>query len=266
MEKISFPFPIPSVSGFEPGDLEQLKMDCYNREYKPATDYDCPKCRNKETIAYRREDGRCALRDCVCKSVRRSIRLLKASGMESAVRELTFDRFRAKHPWQKKMLEICKGYAADPKGWLLLCGQSGSGKTHLCSAVCRELLLKGKAVRYMSWRADAMTLKRLSTDAQRDALLDDYKNAQVLYIDDLFKTGAGSDGQANPTAADVNLAFEILNHRYFNRMITILSTEKSPLELVNIDEATGSRILELAGEQLCHVDRDIRKNYRLKGL
>ena len=266
MKKTTFPSWITSASDFDPDKLEQMKMEHFNRESRPATDYDCPECGNKELIAYRREDGRCALRDCTCRRIRRSIRLLKESGMESAVRGLTFDRFQAKDPWQEQMLEVCRRYAAEPKGWLVLCGQSGSGKTHLCSAVCRELLLKGMAVRYMTWRADATTLKRLATDAQRDALLDSYKNAQVLYIDDLFKTGAGADGQTRPTAADVNLAFEILNHRYFNRMITILSTEKSPLELVNIDEATGSRIVELAGEQLVHIDRDSRKNYRLKEL
>lgn len=266
MEKTTFHSWITSASSFDPDRLEQMKMEQFNREYKAATDYDCPKCGNKELIAFRREDGRCTLRECECRSVRRSIRLLKESGMESAVRELTFERFQVRQPWQERLLELCRSYAAEPEGWLVLCGQSGSGKTHLCSAVCRELLLKGKAVRYMTWRADVTTLKRLATDAQRDALVDSYKNAQVLYIDDLFKTGPGSDGQARPTAADVNLAFEILNHRYFNRMLTILSTEKSPKELLSIDEATGSRILERAGAHLYHIAPDTRKNYRLKDL
>jgi hypothetical protein len=47
-------------------------------------------------------------------------------------------------------------------------------------------------------------------------------------------------------------------------MLTILSTEKSPGELVNIDEATGSRILELARENTYHIRPDRKKNFRLR--
>jgi DNA replication protein DnaC len=47
------------------------------------------------------------------------------------------------------------------------------------------------------------------------------------------------------TPADVNLAFEILNYRYVNRrLVTILSSEKTIEEILDIDEAVGSRIFE----------------------
>lgn len=83
-----------------------------------------------------------------------------------------------------------------------------------------------------------------------------------MYIDDLFKVGRAADGTSNPTGADVSLAFEIINYRYVNHLPTIVSTEKSPQELVGIDEATGSRIIELAGGNVYSIGRDQRRNYR----
>ena len=68
-----------------------------------------------------------------------------------------------------------------------------------------------------------------------------WKTVEVLYIDDLFKTEQGR----NPTTADVNIAFEILNYRYRNpELITIISSERTIQDIVKIDEAVGSRIFE----------------------
>jgi len=61
-----------------------------------------------------------------------------------------------------------------------------------------------------------------------------YKNARVLLIDDLFK--------GSISKSDINIVFEIINHRYFNNLPVIVSTEKSFEELIEIDEAVGSRI------------------------
>lgn len=67
-----------------------------------------------------------------------------------------------------------------------------------------------------------------------------------------------------PSQADLNLAFELINHRYINRLVTIVSTEHSPQELVSLDEATGSRIIEMAGEHVYAIAPDMKKNYRLR--
>ena len=64
----------------------------------------------------------------------------------------------------------------------------------------------------------------------------------------------------------MGLAFEIINYRYINHLPTIVSTEKTPQELVAIDEATGSRIIELAGGNVFSVARDPKRNYRLRGV
>ena len=107
----------------------------------------------------------------------------------------------------------------------------------------------------------------MSLDNERRAeILKGFKSAQILYIDDLYKTGKAADGSSNPTGADIGLAFEIINHRYINHLPTIISTEKTAQELVEIDEATGSRILEMAEGHIYSIGRDMKRNYRLRGV
>jgi DNA replication protein DnaC len=156
-------------------------------------------------------------------------------------------------------------YANKVEGWLLFCGQSGSGKTHLCTAVCRHLLMAGEEVRYMPWRQDIRELKSMESTNQVEALKK-LQTAPILFIDDLFKTGRAADGSCNPTAADVNLAFDIINYRYTKRLPTVISTERSPAELVDIDEAVGGRIVEMAQGHTYCIEKKQGRNYRLRGV
>ena len=122
-------------------------------------------------------------------------------------------------------------------------------------------------MRYMPWRDKIAELKAMSLDNDRRAeIIHGYKTAQILYIDDLYKVGRAADGSSNPTGADIGLAFEIINHRYINHLSTIISTEKTPQELVEIDEATGSRVIEMAGGNVFSLPRDTKSNYRLRGV
>ena len=80
------------------------------------------------------------------------------------------------------------------------------------------------------------SIKYNANTAYYSRLLTPFKTVPVLYIDDLFKTEAGK----LPTTADVNIAFEIINHRYINPdYITVISTEKTMDELIAIDEAVA---------------------------
>lgn len=247
-------------------ELSRRIVEDYNRT--PGTlseqegDYDCPKCLNRGRIAALREDGRYGFYDCECQPIRKSIRLMKESGLESVIRDQTFDRFLVKADWQKAIKEGAMDYARTAEGWLLFCGQPGCGKSHLCTAVCREQLLQGKPVRYMLWVAESGKLKNPELP-ERDAKMEALKNTPILYIDDLFKPIRSADGSTQPSTADIRLAFELLNHRYLNRLPTILSTERLPGELLKIDQALGSRILEMAADHCYTVRPDISRNQRL---
>lgn len=268
MEKLDLSrFGMESERSYDPAALGRMKAEAYNRSGGSYTGIDCPKCLNRGNSAVVREDGSMAFVECDCMEVRRSVWKMEESGLKHVIRDMTFERFQATEAWQKQIRDSAMAYGETLEGWLLLCGQVGSGKTHLCTAVCRHRLLKGEAVRYMPWRDDVARVKALSLDnAQRSKAMEELKTAPLLYIDDLFKSGRNADGNANPTGADVSIAFEIINYRYLNHLPTVISTEKTPEELLAIDEATASRIIERAGANTLYISRKPERNYRLRGV
>ena len=268
MERVNLSLPYISEQKydfFDPIVFAQSKVDTINHSAGDRKGYDCVDCLNRGYIAHLREDGSMYTSPCKCISIRRCIREMEASGLKNVIKKYTFENFLDAEPWQKSVKQGAMAYADDPNGWLLFCGQSGSGKTHLCTAVCRHRLLEGDEVKYAPWRETAAQLKGLSLESEkRLKIMNDLQTVHILFMDDLFKVGKSSDGSTNPTAADVSIAFEILNYRYVNRLVTIISTEKTPQDLVDIDEATGSRILEMAEEHTFSIKKDRKRNYRLR--
>ena len=62
---------------------------------------------------------------------------------------------------------------------------------------------------------------------------------------------------------EVRCLHRVLDARYRNKLPTILSTEHTPEQLITLDEATGSRILERCGENALVVCRKAGRNQRL---
>lgn len=267
MEKLNLNLHGQSAQSFDPVAQGKMRVDVLNSTPGNLTGYDCPECMNRGNIAVLHDDGSFYIRDCDCMKIRRCVWEMEKSGLKNSIRGNTFEAYTTDEPWRRAIKAGAMAYADKLEGWLLFCGQSGSGKTHLCTAVCRHRLLAGDEVRYMPWKDKVAELKGMSLDNdRRGKIINGYKTAQILYIDDLFKVGKSADGSSNPTGADIGLAFEIINYRYINRLHTIISTEKTPQELVEIDEATGSRIIEMAGSNVYFVANDPRKNYRLRGV
>lgn len=259
-------------AGVDPWELEQRKADSYNAQAEPPDDtgWDCPACKNKGNVyeLRRLENGQPEhiIRPCKCLTTRRTIRRMQQSGLENIIHDNLFPKFEATEPWQATIKEAAMAYAKAPKGWFYIGGQSGCGKTHLCTAICREELLRGHQVVYMMWRDDAPRLKSAVNSEEYPAMVDQYKKAPVLYIDDLFKTGKNGDAKVMPTSADINLAYEIINFRCVGKLPTIISSEFLLKELVDIDEALTGRIAQMAGVNSFNIKLDRGKNYRLKGM
>lgn len=249
----------------------QAKVDAFNAspgDLNEKDGYNCPICNNKglvgELSEYRGIYDMVAYQ-CKCKNVRSSIRKMNKSGLQNVIKNYTFENWQAEKDWQKHIKAKAMEYAESPIGWFYIGGQPGCGKTHLCTAICRKLLLDNKGVRYMQWREEVSKLKEFSTEPEkRQSVLEDFKTAEVLYIDDLFKCGRKPDGSAQrPTSADINIAFEILNYRYNKPdSITIISSELTSQEVLEIDEAIGSRIYERSNP--IRISKDMTKNYRMK--
>lgn len=231
--------------------------------------YNCEVCKNKGSLFQPKLNGKkweITQVKCRCQRARRAIRTLKRSGLEDVVHQYRFDNYLAKEPWQKAALDIAKRYTDDyQENWLFIGGASGRGKTHLCTAAAISILKKDKEVKYMLWRDEARRLKSIVNDPQYNEDIQFYKTVDVLYIDDLFKTGRGVGKTAQmPTEADINLAFEIINSRAIQRKPTIISSESTLIELVEIDEAVASRIKQRCGDYYFNIGAKNTKNYRME--
>ena len=91
------------------------------------------------------------------------------------------------------------------------------------------------------------------------------QDAESLYIDDFLKPLKGRDGSdGNATAADLRLAFDILNLRYLNRKPTIISSEWFSHEIGALDEAIAGRISEMCGPWKIDIARDAKRNLRMR--
>lgn len=252
-----------TASTYEFGSQEYLEEECekFNQAkgYLDSSIYNCNKCKNKGIYSVVC-DGEIVNYPCSeCSNIRKCIVILKNSGLE----KLTFKDFIVNHPWQKNLLDIAKKYVADTKGeWLYIGGQSGCGKTHICTGVLREFVVKYNiSIEYMKWAEASKKLKALINDEDKYFKeLNPYKTVKVLYIDDFLKVRQGE----SPTNADINLAYELLDYRYSNKLLTVISSEFSLDQIINFDEAIGGRIKQKADSYAVYISKDRAKNYRLK--
>lgn len=219
---------------------------------------DCPVCNNTGTVQYMK-DGFMYSKECRCMPERRYNRRIKNSGMADMIGRYTFDSYQTPDERRKSIKEYAQVFCDAESGWWFVSGRAGSGKTHICVAICNRLAEKGNDIRYMMWRDDATELKAILNEPEYKERMDVLKAVQVLYIDDFWKAGK-QDGKQKITGADINVAFELLNARYNNKNLrTIISSELSVKEIMEIDEATGSRIWERAMKL-----RSPEENWRLK--
>ena len=217
----------------------------------------CPICGGIGYLITRDAAGYEYADPCRCEIRRWALRRLEASGLKALAERCTFETFRTDTEKAAQIKARAEAYAKDPAGWFFIGGQTGAGKTHICTAICGELIRQGKNLRYMRWAADSEDLKEAKVAGSYSERIGAFKRAEVLYIDDLFK--------AKPTEADVKLAFDIIAERYEEARPTIISSELTIGAIINTDEAIGGRIIEMTrAENLIAVKRDPGANYRTK--
>lgn len=257
----------------EKKDYEFL-CECENKKQGSLNEFDgysCDECKNKGTIwiAYRYRNGYTQkVVDCKCMKIRKAISALNRSGLAHVVHDCTFDKYIATEEWQKNVLNIAQKYLSEKESpWFYFGGQSGSGKTHICTAVAITLLKRRNEVKYMLWIDEVKRLKALANTPDYEYEIKKYKDVDVLYIDDLFKAGRTEmQGRQRPTAADIGIAFEIINSRAFQKKTTIISSESLLTEIIDFDGALGGRIRQMckSGDYCINIAPDPHKNYRLR--
>lgn len=272
MEQLRNILGINTEPAFDRVAWEKQKAENYNAmvgDLDQEDGYNCPICKNKGNIARVEmvNDWPTKIyRDCKCMAMRYTIARMKRSGLENIITDCTFEKYEELDPWHTSVKKRAMDYAGNPSGWFFIGGQSGAGKSHLCTAICRSFLLRGERVQYMMWVDDAAILKGIVNEgSEYTQQVERFKKAPILYIDDLFKVqNDNGQNRGKPTSADVRLAFEIINFRVVSKLPTIISSEFTLSELVDIDQAVAGRIAELAGFNAINITPDIKKNYRLR--
>lgn len=172
----------------------------------------------------------------------RQEKLRKLSNLE-AFEDKTFTTFLIDQHLvggQQKSLQfaydLAFSFASEPRGWLLLEGSYGTGKTHLAAAIGNERLKRGDQVLFITTPDLLDHLRNAyapSAETGYDELFDRIRNAPLLILDDL--------GVENPSPWAQEKLFQLLNHRYSYQMPTVITTNQN---IDTFDPRIRSRLLD----------------------
>ena len=254
-------FPLSTTSA--PCSEEEFVARFNQRPGKEARmGYDCPLCRNKEFVL-RVENGFHRSYACRCVTIRQNLTRLRNRGLLELYERCTFQNYHVTEEWQRGARDCALTFQKSLlDGWFFISGPSGCGKTHLCTAIASQLILSGHDVQIHRWVEWAAQAKSAITDAGAyAALVQPLKDCEVLYLDDFLKVQHGT----RPTAADIRLAFEVLDTRYnAPDKPVLLSSELSLRQIAALDEALAGRIAERSRNHAVQIGSSPGRNYRFK--
>jgi DNA replication protein DnaC len=156
---------------------------------------------------------------------------------------------------------IAMRYSADPHGfgkpWLFFMGRCGTGKTHLAAAIANYYITHQGGRALFTIVPDLLdhlraTFNPAATDGVTyDQRFQDVRDVPLLILDDL--------GTENATPWAKEKLFQIFNHRYNERLSTVVTTNH---DFSQIDERIVSRLLDGGLCQDVPIDAP---DYRLRG-
>lgn len=203
----------------------------------------------------------------MCSCMKELLRLegIKASGIGRLIEKQSFSNFdlawyeegderdRMEYNYKKS-----RAFASDFKVGngknLLFIGKTGTGKTHLSTAIAKEVIEKGYSVLYDStqnilsaFEADKFKSPWDTSESKSEK----YLEVDLLILDDL--------GAEFTTQFTVSCLYNLLNTRYNRGLSTVISTNLSDEELqAKYEDRIFSRLVGQDTEILLFVGRDKR--------
>lgn len=215
--------------------------------------YTCPACG---------DSGYVDINMCECMKRELQLATFRSSGLGPLLEKQTFETFSLDYyrsdPQNLRLMErtlaAAKQYATGftkQSGNLIFFGRTGLGKTHLSTAIAREVILRGYDVRYDSLPnilSDFEFDRYKAGYKEQNARGDQYFSCDLLIMDDL---GTEVVNQftlsclynlintrlcaARPTIISTNLGEDALQERYNDRITSRLLGEYRPLLFVGED-------------------------------
>lgn len=127
-----------------------------------------------------------------------------------------------------------ESYTRAWRGWLVLYGNYGAGKSHLAAAIAHVAIEHGMRVRYRSLPGLFDALKAGFEDGSSDAIFDDLLASDLLILDDLFD----SDIRASDWRR--SRLFRLLNER--ETKPTVITSNRRIDDLAPLSDVDAQRL------------------------
>ena len=130
-------------------------------------------------------------------------------------------------------LSQAQQFTGNPRGWLLLMGTYGCGKTHLAAAIANSCVEFGMKTIFLTV-PDLLDWLRYTYDATDETFeqrFEELRNVNLLVLDDL--------GAQNATGWAKEKLFQIIDYRYIRKLPTVVTTNA---DLEELDDRIRSRL------------------------
>jgi DNA replication protein DnaC len=146
--------------------------------------------------------------------------------------------------------EIAYTFATDPQGWLVLIGQTYSGKTHLAAAIGNYRIKIGSQATLVTV-SDLLDYLKQTFDDNSDVSFNrrfyEVRNTPLLILDDLRESGLTSNWATDKLT-------QILNYRYNMHLPTVITSTMRSEEFFLNYPGLWEKILDTDKCQVCVID------------
>jgi DNA replication protein DnaC len=201
------------------GDVKE-KLTAYLRELHLPTFRECfeelARRALQETSSYEQYLLELAERECQARLAKRTERLLRDSRLPLEKNLASFDLGRLPAKVSRQVRTLIEGSFVDHRENLLLFGKTGTGKTHLLSAIAQELVVRGGR-KVVSWPCALLVQELLvaKRDLKLKRVLKQMSKFEVLLIDDI--------GYVQQSREEMEVLFTLLADRYERGTVMLTS-------------------------------------------